>query len=811
MIADVNAVNGYDQGTILIPVQTYSLQTFVDYFNVYAQSLVTASIDAGNPAQIDLTAGSTPYLSVTLRDASGTPLEEMGLSSSITDYADDPSQPFASGSRSQVFQNGDAILLNGTAIDLGPSNSYSTLGDLLALLESPYVQGGNGIQGIAPGLAVTSDGFGDLSLTSTTEFTLADLSGTPLEDAGIAPGTYGGMSYSGDIKGSGDVVINQTPVNNLVISGTAAWTGTTEVTEGTLTFTGDTSHLTGTIDLANFGANVVFDEASPDTFSGDITGNGNVDISGSGTLTLAGSIDESHSGPTIVLDGGTANIVSNDAEGNGPIQFAPGISSTLEIGQGVTLASGISGFTTGDRLDLAGFDAATTQLQVAADGSTLTVSDTNGDTATVATNSQLSNFLMEVTSDSAGGVLLTALANSYAIGGFVPNGQLDLPEIAYDPNGSANLLPGSELQISADGNAYDIALNPSGDWQYFHLQEDAFGNTEVTSDDTPCYCRGTLIATDHGQMEVEKLKIGDKAITASGMARPIKWIGRRSYGGRFVMGRTNILPICIKAGALEDNMPRRDLWISPHHAMYLEGVLIEAKDLINGLSIIQAERVEKVEYFHIELETHDVIIAEGAFSESFLDDDSRGMFHNAHEYRSLYPDAAALAPQYCVPRLDDGYEVEAARQRIALRAGLIRADAQTVGPLRGYVDRVSANCIGGWAQNIDHPEAPVCLDIFAGGQLIGQALANQYRGDLKTAGLGSGHHSFEFTPPVSLAFAPDAVELRRSFDGAVLKFSAAAQRQTAVFNDKPKSQCAAPVARYPSIQIHRRSPIGRRA
>ena len=89
----------------------------------------------------------------------------------------------------------------------------------------------------------------------------------------------------------------------------------------------------------------------------------------------------------------------------------------------------------------------------------------------------------------------------------------------------------------------------------------------------------------------------------SGVARPIKWIGKRSYGGRFVIGRKDILPICIRAGASDDNVPQRDLWISPHHAMYLDGTLIEAKDLVNGVSIVQAERVEKVEYFHIELET----------------------------------------------------------------------------------------------------------------------------------------------------------------------------------------------------------------
>jgi hypothetical protein len=271
-------------------------------------------------------------------------------------------------------------------------------------------------------------------------------------------------------------------------------------------------------------------------------------------------------------------------------------------------------------------------------------------------------------------------------------------------------------------------------------------------------------------------------MTASGVARPVKWIGRRSYGGRFVLGRRDILPVCIKAGALDDNVPQRDLWISPHHAMYfkddnLEGVLIEAKDLVNGVSIIQAERVETVEYVHVELDSHDVIIAEGALSETFIDDDSRCMFHNAHEYSVLYPEAARAKAQYCAPRPDAGYEVEAARRRIALRAGLRAAD-ECVSPLRGYVDVVGADRIAGWAQHADHPEAPVCLDIFAGGRLIGQTLANQYRKDLEQAKLGSGRHGFAFTPPAGLAFAPDAVEVRRSLDGAALEFSAATRRPT---------------------------------
>jgi hypothetical protein len=284
-----------------------------------------------------------------------------------------------------------------------------------------------------------------------------------------------------------------------------------------------------------------------------------------------------------------------------------------------------------------------------------------------------------------------------------------------------------------------------------------------------------LIEIARGQKKVEMLHIGDKVRTASGALRPIKWIGRRSYNGRFVMGRKDILPVCVRAGALGENMPERDLWISPNHAMYLSGVLIEAKDLINGVSIVQAERVKSLEYFHIELDSHDVIIAESALSETFIDDDSRGMFHNAHDYATLYADEHTAIAHYCAPRLNEGYEVEAVRRRLALRAGLVRAaDGPRLGGLRGYVDLVGAERIAGWAQNIDAPEAPVCLDILSDGKVIGQVLANGYRGDLKQAGLGSGHHSFEFTPPRGMARA--TIEVRRSLDGAGLLQSAQAKR-----------------------------------
>jgi hypothetical protein len=246
------------------------------------------------------------------------------------------------------------------------------------------------------------------------------------------------------------------------------------------------------------------------------------------------------------------------------------------------------------------------------------------------------------------------------------------------------------------------------------------------------------------------------------------------------MGREDVLPVCVKAGALGEGVPRRDLWVSPNHALYLEGVLIEAKDLVNGVSVYQAAEIETVEYFHLELETHDVILAEGMAAESYIDDDNRGLFHNAPEYWAAHPDQAGEPAQYCAPRREEGFEVARARLRIAERAGLaMPAEAMPESLFVGHVDAIGKRRIAGWAWDRATPEAPVCLGIYAGDRLIAQVVANRYREDLEAAGIGDGRHGFEFTPPKGLGFAPGAVTVRRSRDGAALTPSHALERQFA--------------------------------
>jgi len=300
-------------------------------------------------------------------------------------------------------------------------------------------------------------------------------------------------------------------------------------------------------------------------------------------------------------------------------------------------------------------------------------------------------------------------------------------------------------------------------------------NPTPPANNAPCYCTGTRIMTDHGPVAVEALVIGDRVVTAAGAHRPIRWIGTRSYGGRFANANPAILPVCVKAGALADAVPARDLWVSPEHALFLDGVLVPAEHLVNGASIVKARRVESVTYWHVELDSHDVLLAEDAPAESFVDDGGRAIFHNAAAYRALYPQAPSWAGEaaYCAPRVTDGFALEAIRRRLAVRAGLPVAPARTFGALRGHLDLCAVGADGtlrvaGWAWDLAHPGGPVCLDVVVDGAVVGLAYAEAYRADLEAAGIGDGRHGFDVTVPLVGALDESLVVLRRSADGAVL-------------------------------------------
>ncbi len=218
--------------------------------------------------------------------------------------------------------------------------------------------------------------------------------------------------------------------------------------------------------------------------------------------------------------------------------------------------------------------------------------------------------------------------------------------------------------IDTDSSLSNDTINLSGyDELSDYAAPQAIGVTVVA-----CYLRGTMIATPEGERAIETLSIGDHVLSAAGEARPIRWIGYRAYRKRFAQCNPDVVPVRIAAGALADDVPTRDLYVSPRHALLLDDVLVQAIDLVNGASITEAILIEEIEYFHIELAEHDVLLANGAPAESFVDDNSLMMFHNAHDYLALYPNAQRRPAIYCAPRLSSGERLEIIRCRIDGRA-----------------------------------------------------------------------------------------------------------------------------------------------
>jgi hypothetical protein len=137
-----------------------------------------------------------------------------------------------------------------------------------------------------------------------------------------------------------------------------------------------------------------------------------------------------------------------------------------------------------------------------------------------------------------------------------------------------------------------------------------------------CFLRGTKIQTAQGERKVEDLAIGDLLPTMFGGLRPVQWIGRypirKSDPSKPWV--KDALPVRIAHSALAPNVPHADLYVTSSHSLLIDGVLVPAEALINGMTITRYEACEydEMEFFHIKLESHDVICAEGAPVETLV-------------------------------------------------------------------------------------------------------------------------------------------------------------------------------------------------
>jgi hypothetical protein len=251
-------------------------------------------------------------------------------------------------------------------------------------------------------------------------------------------------------------------------------------------------------------------------------------------------------------------------------------------------------------------------------------------------------------------------------------------------NSAGQILVGVEPYVSAtDGDPYqgqyailsDTSLDESG------VPVSEYGTTtDLTftnpSADLPCFAAGTRIGTGTGDVAGEAIAAGDIVRTISGVLRPVVWVGHRTVDISRHPRPELVRPILIEAGAVADAAPARDLVVSPDHALFVDGVLIPAKYLVNDVTIRVLD-VPSITYHHIELAEHDVVLAENLPAETFLDTGNRDNFAGSPVV-AAHPDFGTACDlvfhtweaRGYAPLVLAGPPVDRVRARIALRRSL---------------------------------------------------------------------------------------------------------------------------------------------
>ena len=250
-------------------------------------------------------------------------------------------------------------------------------------------------------------------------------------------------------------------------------------------------------------------------------------------------------------------------------------------------------------------------------------------------------------------------------------GAIDRTDFAFASGATVSLNTGNDtLTVSEGGSVDTLTLSGNHAGETFRASSDGNGGTLITQSPA-CYGSGTLIRTSRGEVAVEHLQAGDVAVTRRhGCDFParIVWVGQRCVDIASHPHPEQVRPIRVAPGALGNGLPSRPLLLSPDHALLFEGVLIAARQLVNGATIT-VEFVPAVHYFHVELDHHGILLANGVAAESYLDTGNRSQFSNAGSLVAMHADfSRADHPKACAPLVTEAALVRPVWQRLAARA-----------------------------------------------------------------------------------------------------------------------------------------------
>lgn len=192
------------------------------------------------------------------------------------------------------------------------------------------------------------------------------------------------------------------------------------------------------------------------------------------------------------------------------------------------------------------------------------------------------------------------------------------------------------LMVTDSATSYSPKLPNGGLGATVSLQGESGSSASIFEATVPCFAAGTRILTARREVLVEDLTVGELIVTPTGEMLPVIWIGSRHINCRRHPQPSSVYPVRIQADAFELNQPASDLFLSPDHAVFAEGVLIPIRYLLNGKTVRQMKTLA-VTYFHVELLDHSIIFANGLPCESYLDTGDRHAFANAGSVVSLHP------------------------------------------------------------------------------------------------------------------------------------------------------------------------------